>query len=117
MYADNARAMRRYLAQLVSGGDFEDIPMREHVRFTGPLTSANRAEDYRSICRELAATVREISVRTLVGDDLVVHVVYDIDLGLPSGPLPTSQTVAFDDGAFSSVDVIFDAALLTGVAS
>lgn len=117
MYADNVRTMEKYLAQLVKGGDFTDIPMRPDVRFTGPLASATRAEDYRSICQNFADTVRDVSVRTMVGDDDVVHVVYEVDMGLESGPLLTSQTVEFIDGAFSSVEVIFDAAVINGAAS
>lgn len=46
-----------------------------------------------------------------------IHTVYDVDLGLPTGPLATSQTVTFVDGAFASVEVIFDAAKIAGVAA
>lgn len=52
-----------------------------------------------------------------MGDDDVVHAVYDVDLGLAGGALPTSQTVEFVDGAFSRVDVIYDAAAIVGAAS
>lgn len=117
MHAVNVATMERYLAQLVNGGDFTDIPMRADVRFTGPLASATTAGDYRSICQDFAEAVRAISVRTMVGVEDVVHVVYDVDMGLGSGPLRTSQTVEFIDGAFASVDVIFDAAVITGVAA
>lgn len=117
MYADNARTMTMHLTELEAGGDFTDIPMRDDVRFTGPLASASRAQDYREICQDVAASVRAVSVRTMVGNDDVVHLVYDVDMGLDSGPLVTSQTVTFVDGAFASVDVIFDAAVITGVAS
>ena len=110
MNPDNARTMIRYLAELVDGGDFTDIAMRDDVRFAGPLASANSADEYRALCRDVADTVSDVSVRTMVGDDTVVHVVYDVDTGLPGGPLLTSQTVEFVDGAFASVEVIFDAA-------
>lgn len=117
MYAKNAATMKRYLTQLVEGGDFAGIPLRPDVRFTGPLASATTADEYRSICEDFAHSVHGISIRTMVGDDDVVHLVHDVDMGLPSGPLLTSQTVEFVDGAFASVDVIFDAALIIGVAS
>lgn len=114
MYADNVQTMKHYLAQLVLGGDFADIPMRQDVCFTGPLASATGAEDYRAICQDFADSVEDIQMHTLVGDDEVVHVVYNVDMGLPNGPLRTSQTVTFVDGAFASVDVIFDTALVGG---
>lgn len=117
MFADNAKTMERYLAQLATSGDFSDIPMREDVRFTGQLASATSAEEYRSICRDFAGAVRKVSLSALVGDDSVIHAVYDVDLGLPTGPLRTSQTVEFVDGAFASVEVIFDAAAIAGAAA
>lgn len=117
MYAVNVRAMEGFLTQMVEGGDFTDVAMRDDLRFVGPLASATGAEEYRSICRGFAEVVRGIWVRTMVGDGDVVHVVYDVDMGLESGPLPTSQTVEFIDGAFAVVHVIFDAAAIAGVAS
>lgn len=117
MYEPNAATMRRYLDQLVEGGDFADIPMRDDVRFTGPLASSATAVEYRSICEGFADAVRAVSVRTMVGNDDVIHVVYDLDMGLAGGPLPTSQTVEFIDGAFSTVEVIFDAAAIVGATS
>lgn len=117
MHAENATTMERYLTQLVAGGDFTDIPMLGDVRFTGPLASASTAQEYRSICQDFADAVRDISVVTMVGNERVIHVVYDVDLGLPTGPLRTSQTVEFHDGAFASVEVIFDAAVIAGAAS
>jgi hypothetical protein len=117
MYAENAETMQRFLEQLVVGGDFADVPMRDDVRFTGPLASATTADGYRSICGDFATSVHGIAVRSMVGDDTVVHVVYDVDMGLATGPLATSQTVEFVAGAFASVEVIFDAAVITGVAA
>ena len=117
MYASNAATMQTYLDQLVEGGDFANIPMCDDVRFVGPLTSSTTAAEYRSICEGLAEAVRGLSLRTMVGDGHVVHTVYDLDMGLAGGPLPTSQTVGFVDGAFASVEVIFDAAAITGASS
>lgn len=117
MYATNAVTMTKYLAELERGGDFVDIPMRDDVRFTGPLASSRSATDYREICRNFAQAVRGLSLRAMVGDDEVIHVIYDVDLRLRGGPLATAQTVQFVDGAIASVDVIFDAAAITGVAS
>lgn len=117
MNEENTATMKRYLAELVNNGDFTDIPMQDDVRFKGPLATSSSAEEYRVICQELAHSVAGVSLRTLVGDDSVIHAVYDLDMGLPSGPLATSQTVEFVDGHFASVEVIFDAAVITRVAS
>ena len=117
MYEPNVATMRRYLEQLVEGGDFTDIPMRDDVRFTGPRASSVTAVEYRSICGGFADAVRAMSIRTMVGNDDVIHVVFDLDMGLAGGPLPTSQTVEFIDGAFSTVEVIFDAAAIVRAAS
>lgn len=113
----NTATMKQYFAELVSGGDFSDIPMRDDLRFRGPLATSDTAVEYRAVCQEFAGLVTDLSLRTLVGDDGVIHAVYDVDMGLPSGPLATSQTVEFVDGQFASVEVIFDAAVITGLAS
>ena len=114
MNEENTATMRRYLAELVSSGDFADIPMRDDLRFSGPLASADTADEYRAISHDFSNSVRDISLRTLVANDSVAHAVYDVDMGLASGPLATSQTVEFIDGRFASVEVIFDAAVITG---
>lgn len=75
MYETNVAAVERYLAQLQTGGDFADIPMREDIRFVGPLNSATSAANYRSISQDLAEAVREIAVSALVGNDQVIHAV------------------------------------------
>ena len=113
----NAAVVDRYLEELVEGGDFTDIPMRDDVRFRGPLVQADDATAYRAICADFADAVRSLAVRTRVGSDDVVHVVYDVDMGLPDGPLPTSQTIRFEDGAMADVEVIFDAARIPGAAA
>ncbi len=101
----------------VRGGDFDDVPMADDLRFRGPLASADSGEDYRAICRAFADAVRGIEVRTRVAADDVVHLVYDVDMSLPDGPLPTSQTIRFEDGRIVDVVVIFDAYRITGAAS
>ncbi len=117
MHEANSTTVRRYLAELASGGDFADIPMRDDLRFEGPLATSDTADEYRAICRDFATSVADVSLRTLVGDDRVIHAVYDLDMGLPNGPLATSQTIEFVDGRLASVEVIFDAAVITGLAS
>ncbi len=107
----------RYLEQLVEGGDFTDIPMRADLRFRGPLAQADDAAGYRAICSDFADAVRDLAVRTRVGSEDVVHLVYDVDMGLPDGPLPTSQTIRFEAGAMADVEVIFDAARIPGAAA
>lgn len=117
MRDQNMETMKKYLSQLAGGGDFQGIPMDAHVHFTGPLASADTADDYRSILESFAEGVQGVTVRSMVGDDDTIHVVYDVDMGLRTGPLLTSQTVGFRDGAFSSVQVIFDAAAIHGGAA
>lgn len=59
---------------------------------------------------DFAEAVQDISLRSMVGDDKVVHVLYDVEMGLAGGPLPTAQVVEFVEGAFASVDASDDAA-------
>ncbi len=101
----------------VRGGDFADVPMAGDLHFRGPLASADTGEDYRAICTAFADAVRGIELRTRVAAGDVVHLVYDVDMGLADRPLPTSQTIRFEDGRIVDVVVIFDAHRITGAAS
>ncbi len=106
--------IERFLCQLVDGGDFTDVPMHPDLTFRGPLAATDDAAGYRAICAEFSSAVQAVEVRTLVQRDDVVHAVYDVDIGLPTGALATSQTVRFADGQMIDVEVIFDAARVTG---
>lgn len=107
----------RFLAELIEGGDFTSIPMTERLRFRGPLAAADTAQEYRTICRGFAEAARSVELRERVGNDEVVHLIYDVDMALSAGPLATSQTIRFEDGKIVDVEVIFDAARVTGRAS
>lgn len=107
----------RLLDRLVTGGDFDDVPMSDDLSFRGPLATARSAAEYRSICRQFADAVNGIEVRTRMCHGDTVHLVYDVDMGLPDGPLTTSQTIGFRGDAMTDVEVIFDAARVTGMAS
>lgn len=107
---ENLTIADRFLDQLVEGGDFSSIPMAEGLTFRGPMASATSAENYRRLCSDLASLVVGISLRTRVSEGNIVHLVYDVDMGLADGPLPTSQTIRFDSNRITDVEVIFDAA-------
>lgn len=113
MQTRHVETTNRFLAELVHGGDFAAIPIADDVRVRGPLVAADGARTYRAICRDLADEVRGIELRDRVGLDDVVHLVYDIDMGLADGPLATSHTIRFDGDDMVDVEVIFDAARVT----
>lgn len=37
-----------------------------------------------------------------------MHTVYDLDLGLPSGPIASSETLRFADGVMIAADLVID---------
>lgn len=104
----------QYLEQLSNGGDFTDIPMTPTLSFTGPLSEAETADQYRQLCTKFAAQVKGLTMRTRASNQDTTHLTYDIDLGLPDGPIPTAQIIGFNNDAISNVEVIFDAIHITG---
>ena len=108
MTATVAELTDRYYREFASTGDFESVPMADDLRFCGPIHAYVDGDRYRTDCAELAASVRSLTIRHQYLDENSAHTVYDIDLGLPSGPIPSSETLTFADGVMVAADLIFD---------
>lgn len=109
---------RRYYDEFRSAGDFADVPMADDLRFDGPLQQYADGPRYRADCARLAGQVRSLTIRHQFVDGDRVHSVYDFDLGLPSGPIATSETLTFDRGRMVAAELIIDSTpLRPGAAS
>lgn len=98
----------RYYEDFASHGDFTGIPMADDLRFSGPIHTYRDGDRYRLDCGQLAAMVQSIEIRHQFTEGDQVHTVYDFDLGLPSGPVASSETLTFDDGVLVAADLIID---------
>ncbi len=103
---------RRYYDEFAGRGSFATVAMDEGLRFRGPIHAYDDGERYRRECVELAARVTGFEIRHQFVDGDRVHTVYDIDLGLPSGPIATSETLTYRDGVMVAADLIIDSAPL-----
>lgn len=108
MSAGIVEPTQRYYRAFGSKGDFASVPMADHLRFTGPLHAYTDGARYWRDCTKLAATARGIRIRHQFFDQDQVHTVYDFDLGLPSGPIASSETLTFDDGVLIAADPVID---------
>ncbi len=97
-----------YYREFAANGDFESVAMAPDLRFSGPIHTYADGERYRRDCAALAAGVRAITIRHQFTDGDSVHTVYDFDLGLPSGPIASSETLRFADGVMVAADLIID---------
>lgn len=107
-----AELTERYYRDFASKGNFESVPMANNLRFEGPIHAYVGGDRYRRDCVELAAMVRGIAVRHQFFDGVQVHTVYDVDLGLPSGALASSETLTFADGVMVAADLVVDSTAL-----
>lgn len=103
-----ADLVEQYYANFASRGDFEAVPMADNLRFSGPVHAYVSGARYRHDCAELAAQVHRLTIRHQFIDGDQAHTVYDFDLGLPSGPIPSSETLTFADGVMVAADLIID---------
>ncbi len=102
----------RYYEEFAGGGDFADVPMADELAFTGPVQQYVGAGRYRRDCADLAARVSSIEIRHQIVDGDCVHTVYDFDLGLPTGPIVTSETLTFRGGEMIAADLFIDSSPL-----
>lgn len=110
-----AELTERYYRDFARGGDFESVPMGGDLRFTGPVHAYVGGERYRRDCVALAATVRGFAMRHQFVDGDQAHSVYDLDLGLPSGPIPSSETLTFSNGVLVAADLLIDSTPLRAI--
>jgi hypothetical protein len=103
-----AELAKRYYADFASKGDFESVPMADDLRFSGPIHAYVDGDRYRRECAKLASGVRGITIRHQFVDGDRVHTVYDFDVGLPGGPIPSSETLSFANGMLVAADLIID---------
>lgn len=108
MNANITELTRRYYRDFGSAGDFATVPMAPELRFTGPLHAYADGNRYRRDCAALAAKAWGIEVRHQFFDGDQVHTVYDFDLGLPGGPIASSETLTFADDVLAAADLILD---------
>ena len=103
-----AELATRYYEDFTLRGDFTRIPMADDLRFDGPMHSYRGGDRYRSDCAQLSALVQGVEIRHQFIEGDQVHTVFDFDLGLPSGPVATSETLRFVEGVLVAADLIID---------
>ncbi len=108
MRAPALEASARYYEDFAGQGDFASVPMAADLRFRGPLHTYLGGARYRRDCVELAARLRGLTIRHQFVEGNQVHTVYDVDLGLPSGPIASSETLTFDGGVLIAADLVID---------
>lgn len=99
----------RYYQDFASKGDFASVPMADDFKFRGPIHTYTDGDRYRTECKALASNVVAITIRHQIYDKNQVHTVYDFDLGLPTGPVATSETLTYDtNGMMIAADLYLD---------
>lgn len=116
MSAATVEAARLYYRDFATQGDFAALRMSDDLRFRGPLHDYRDGERYRRDCTELASMAHAITIRHQFFDGDTVHTVYDFDLGLPSGPIASAETLRFVDGVLIAADLIIDSTPLRNMA-
>lgn len=109
-------ASQRYYCDLADRGDFESVPMADDLLFRGPLHAYADGVRYRRDCVERTAKARSLVIRYQFIDADEVHTVYHFDLGLPGGPIASSETLRFDNEVMVQADLLIDTTPLRATA-
>ena len=102
----------RYYEAFRKGGDFEDVPMAQGLRFRSPMMELGDAASFRGAVKGLAQQVKAVDVRHQVCAADSVLTVYDFDMGAPGGPIPMAEILTVANGELADVELLFDSARL-----
>lgn len=108
------RAATHYYDAFNQKSDFSEVPFAETVSFRGPTGTIDGAAPLRAVLGDLSQRVQALTVRHQLSEGDQVVTVYDFDLGLPDGPIPMAERLAFVDGEITEIELLFDAGRLPG---
>lgn len=90
-------------------GDFEDVPLADDFRFTGPVASFDSAEGYRAMAREAGQAVTRFEVRRQFVDGNTVCSIVDWEMAVPgTGPMTAAELLEIEDGVIVRGELIYD---------
>ena len=104
----------RYYGALRGEGGFDDVPMADGLTFRSPTGQIEGAVGFHTAVGGLATRVQGLEIRHQAVDRDCVLSVYDLDLGMPGGPIPMAEVLAVTGGEIADVELLFDSPLLAG---
>ena len=100
----------QYYQAFRTGSDFSEVAMAPSLAFTGPMHHYEDGERYRTDCAQLAGNLASLDIKQQYIDGDRAHTVFEFDLGLPTGPVSSAETLTFKDGQLVAAELIFDSA-------
>ena len=101
-----------YYAAFIGEHPLAELPMADNLTFVSPRFSLNSAASFRGALSELFKRVRSIKISDQFHDDETVLTFYQLDLGVPDGPIPMAERLRIQEGKITKVDLLFDSARL-----
>ena len=111
--ADQVSAIANtYYAAFHSTGSPAAIPMHENLTFSSPRFSLTGATAFKEALSTLFKRVQSLHITQQIHNDNTVLTFYQLDLGIPGGPIPMAERLQIDNGVIKTVELIFDSARL-----
>ena len=101
-----------YYEDLANRGDFSSVPMADDLKFASPMMQLDSAAAFRGALGGLVQRVAGLAIRHQVQSGNAVVTVYDLDMGLPSGPVPMAEVLTAEGGAIAHVELLFDPSVM-----
>lgn len=91
-------------------GDFDDVPLADDFKFTGPVASFDTAAGYRAMAREAGKAVTSFNVRRQFVDGNQVCSIVDVEMAIPGvEPMTSAELLEVEDGVIVRGELIYDA--------
>ena len=88
--------------------------LAESVVFRGPTGPLEGAVTLRQVVGGLAKQLKQLDVRHQLENGDTVMTVYDVDLGMPGGPIAMAELLRIVLGEIAEIELLFDPSRLSG---
>ncbi|MCR9259671.1 MAG: hypothetical protein NXH95_08115 [Pseudomonadaceae bacterium] len=101
-----------YYAAFEGTHSVDEVPMHNDLTFVSPRFTLTDADAFRSALTALFKSVKSLHINDQIFQGETVSTFYDLDLGAPGGPISMAERLRVENGALTSVTLIFDSARL-----
>ena len=117
MKSQSIEVANDYYGAFTGKNSIENVPMADDLRFVSPRMTLDGPEPFKDALRALFTRVNTLEITDKSVEKDVVLTFYNLDLGVPGGPIPMAEKLWIVDGELAEINLLFDSARLPAPAN